>query len=181
MPEKARKRCLAKMDKVYIGIDPGASGYICALAPETNEVEFIKTIEKPHIIYQSLINLRKDFIIKMIMIEDVHSIPLVSAKSNFNFGFNCGLLYGIIGSTGIGLDKVQPKVWQKYIGLITPVRKKGAPKIPSAVRNQKIKKDVAAICERLYPEINIRGPKGGLQDGKSDALMIAHYASHIYR
>ena len=52
-------------------------------------------------------------------------------------------------------------MWQKSIG----VKAKG----------KAIKKDVADICSRLYPLVDIYGPRGGLQDGLSDALMIAHY------
>jgi len=62
---------------------------------------------------------------------------------------------------------VQPKKWQKTIG----VTKKG----------KEIKKEVASICSRLYPDAEIYGPKGGLLDGKSDALMIAHYAFLNYK
>lgn len=169
------------MEKAYIGIDPGASGYICALAPESNSVEFIANTEKPHIIQKAVKHLFINYDLKKIMIEDVHSVFGASAKANFNFGFNCGLLYGIIRSAGIGLDTVQPKVWQKHIGIVTRIRKKGAPVIPATVRKKELKKDIAAICERLYPHVNIRGTRGGLIDGKSDALMIAHYTSHIYR
>jgi len=168
-------------ETVYVGIDPGAKGYICALAPASRSINFLSNEEKPKYLFDSVINLASNFNVKMIMIEDVHSIPNSSAKSNFNFGFNLGLLYGILGSAGCGIDKVQPKIWQKHIGIITPVRKKGAPKIAPAIRSKKLKNDVAAICERLYPEVSIRGPKGGLLDGKSDALMIAHFASHKYR
>ncbi len=114
------------------------------------------------------------------MIEDVHSIYGASAKSTYNFGFNTGLIHGIVRSTGLGLDTIQPKIWQKYIGLVMPAVKKGAAPI-AALRKNKIKQDVAAICERLYPQVNIRGNKGGIIDGKSDALMIAHYCSHKYR
>ena len=167
--------------KIVLGIDPGASGYICALAPELKNAEFMSNKEQPHIIYEWLTELTEHYTVSHVMIEDVHSLGNVSAKSNFNFGFNCGLLHGVIGCTAIGLDMVQPKVWQKYIGIRTPVRKKGAPKVPASVRSKKLKQDVAAICQRLYPKIVIHGPKGGLIDGKSDALMIAHYASHLYK
>lgn len=168
---------------VYIGIDPGSKGYVCALEPGSKSVEFIQNTAKPQHIFKliSSLNKHEDYYLNMVMIEDVHSIFGTSSKSNFNFGFNVGLLHGIVGSVGCGMDTVQPKVWQKYIGIVPPVRKKGAPKIKASVRSNKLKQEIAAICERLYPEVNIRGPKGGLLDGKSDALMIAHYCSHIYR
>lgn len=167
--------------KVYIGIDPGASGYICALAPEVKDIVFFPNTDKPKNIYESLIYLRDRHTVMAVIIEDVHSLFGMSAKSNFNFGRNLGLLYGIIQSAGMGVDVVQPKVWQKEIGVITPKKIIGAPITPPAVRKRKLKEDIAKICERLYPEAEIRGPKGGLLDGKSDALMIAHYASIKYR
>jgi hypothetical protein len=167
--------------QVFIGIDPGASGYICMLAPELNQAEFISNKEQPHLIFEELNSVIEHYSVNKVMIEDVHSLPTVSAKSNFSFGFNLGLLHGIIGCNGIGLDLVQPKVWQKYIGIKTPVKVKGAPKVKASVRTRQLKLEVADVCQRLYPKIVIHGPKGGLQDGKSDSLMIAHYASHIYR
>jgi len=167
--------------QVFIGIDPGASGYICILAPDLDRAEFISNKEQPHIIHQQLKEVKEDYSLCKVMIEDVHSLPTVSAKSNFSFGFNLGLLHGIIGCSSIGLDLVQPKVWQKAIGIKPPVKVKDAPKVKAAVRTRQLKQEVASICQRLYPKIIVHGPKGGLQDGKSDALMIAHYASLKYR
>jgi len=101
------------------------------------------------------------------MIEDVHSIFGTSAKSNFNFGFNTGLITGIARSSGATVDLVTPKKWQKHIGVKT--------------KGNAIKKEVAEICNRLYPHISVKGPRGGLLDGLSDSLMIAHYAYHLYK
>ena len=109
---------------------------------------------------------QKEFNVVVAMIEDVHAIFGTSAKSNFNFGYNTGLVTGVVQASGISLDKVAPKKWQKFIG----VKSKG----------KLIKKEVATICERLYPNASIRGPRGGLLDGKSDSLCIAHYAALTY-
>lgn len=165
---------------VYVGIDPGSSGYICALEPGSNNVNFMANIDKPIDLYNGLIHISEHYNLKMAMIEDVHSLGTMSAKSNFSFGWNCGLLHTILQCAAIPYDKVQPKAWQKFIGVKTKVRKKGAPKVPAAVRTRELKNEIAAICERLYPHVSVRGPKGGLKDGKSDALMIAHYCSLIY-
>jgi hypothetical protein len=98
------------------------------------------------------------------MLEDVHSLPLVSAKSNFSFGYNLGVVTTIAIASNVMVDKVTPKKWQKFIGV--------------TVKGDGIKKDVAAIATRLYPDAHIYGPRGGLLDGRSDALMIAHYAAY---
>ena len=107
-----------------------------------------------------------EFNLAVIMIEDVKSLFGMSAKSNFSFGYNVGVVNTLALASEVAVDNVMPKKWQKHVG----VRAKG----------KDIKKDVASICDRLYPHVSIRGPKGGLQDGKSDALMIAHYASQIF-
>ena len=156
------------MDKLiaYIGVDPGAKGQFCLLVPETKAVSFISTIEKPTDIMSWLRGCNHTYNVAVIMLEDVHSIYGMSAKSNFGFGYNVGVVNALSRASGNSVDLVTPKVWQKHVG----VRAKG----------KDIKKDVAAICDRLYPSVSIRGPKGGLQDGKSDSLMIAHYASQIF-
>jgi len=153
--------------KVYIGVDPGAKGYFCLLAPSTKQIAFLSNIEQPHIIYQWLKTIESSYNLVVIMIENVHSIFGSSAKSNFEFGRNVGIINAVSLVTGNSVELVTPKVWQKFVG----VKKKG----------KEIKKEVAFICNRLYPKAPIYGPKGGLQDGKSDALMIAHYASQTFK
>jgi hypothetical protein len=151
---------------VFIGIDPGAKGSICVLAPNQNEVMFYPTTDKPFELLERILHLKETCDVKAIMIEDVHSIHGASAKSNFMFGYNVGVVNTLAQATGIMVMRVQPKVWQKHVG----VKAKG----------NDIKKEVASICDRLYPAVTIRGPRGGLLDGCSDALMIAHYVAQTY-
>ncbi len=153
--------------KAYLACDPGAKGFICLLVPDENHIEFVCNSEKPIEITKWLAHCKDHYDLRIAMIEDVHSIFGMSAKSNFSFGYNTGIITGIIQSQGIGLDKVAPKKWQKAVG----VKAKG----------KAIKEEVASIAERLYPQAEIRGAKGGLQDGKSDSLMIAHYAYLTYK
>jgi hypothetical protein len=152
---------------VIVGIDPGAKGSLCSLDTVSKSIWFIPTTALPHELYAWL---KRDDSIHMIGIEDVHAIYGTSAGSNFKFGFNVGLLHGIIGATQIGMDLVPPKVWQKETGIRF---KKG---MTSAMK----KKTVAAKALQLYPKAQLHGPKGGLLDGRSDALMIAHYLALKY-
>ncbi len=159
-----------------IGCDPGASGALCLLR--------LDSIKKPKIFFLDnstpikemntwLVTANNEMLIRMSIIEDIHSLPLVSAKSNFIFGKNLGIVSTLLGLQEFGLDKVQPKVWQKYAGV--PVKKKGVKRTPKQLKNI-----VAEICDRIYPDCAIRGPQGGLKDGRSDALLIAHYCAHKY-
>lgn len=151
----------------FIGIDPGKAGAICVLIPKTKQVAFKKTTDNPGELHAWIKRIHREHILRVIMIEKVHAIQGTAAGTNFNFGFNTGLVTGIAMSTGASVDLVTPKKWQSYAG----VKAKG----PA------IKKDVAGICQRLYPKVNVHGPRGGLLDGLSDSLMIAHYASHLYK
>ena len=101
-----------------------------------------------------------------VWIEDVHSLFGMSAKSNFGFGRNLGLAIAIsqIATKGEVAKTVTPKIWQKYIGI--------------TAKGKDIKKQISEIAIKLYPTANIYGKRGGLLDGRSDALMIAHYGLH---
>lgn len=151
----------------FIGCDPGAKGQFCLLVPKTKQVAFMPTTEKPLVLLDWFQRIDKELNLVVTMIEDVHSIHGTSAKSNFNFGYNVGVVNTIPLSAGSTVDRVKPKVWQKHVGV--------------KARSKTIKQDVADICDRLYPKVDIRGPRGGLLDGLSDALMIAHYASQTFK
>lgn len=142
---------------IYCGIDPGSKGYVCLLDPTNNTAGFMPCASSSNALfaYFTTANPRK------IMVEDVHSLFGMSAKSNFNFGYNVGFIQALAMMPPCGMDLVQPKVWQKAIGV-----KPGS---------KTIKQDVAKICQRLYPQVDIYGPRGGLIDGKADSLMIAHF------
>ena len=152
------------MPDVYIGIDPGASGALCALLAKQNKMIFKDTTEDPSKLIEWIDQIKTGYNLRVIMIEDVHSLPLVSAKSNFSFGYNLGVITTIAMACNVMVDKVPPKKWQKFAG----VKEKG----PA------IKKEVAEIASRLYPNAVLHTPRGRLLDGRSDALMIAHYAAY---
>ena len=156
---------MPKDTKVYIGIDPGSKGSLCAMS-EDSGILFIDYTEDIPVLASWLSAIDDRYTIQMCMIEDVHSIYGVSAKSNFNFGKNVGILHGLIRGLKLPLDLVQPKKWQKEFGCKT--------------KGKDLKKEIASICRRLYPECDIYGPKGGLLDGRSDALGIAHYLRKTY-
>jgi len=151
----------------FMGIDPGAKGSFCLLVPSTKQIAFMSTIAKPLELMKWFQTIDIELNLAIIMIESVHSIYGMSAKSNFSFGRNLGRVETISYCTGNMVDTVTPKVWQKFVG----VKSKG----------KAIKKNVADLCDKLYPHVNIYGPKGGLHDGKSDSLMIAHYASQTFK
>ena len=143
------------------GIDPGSNGAICVLDSQDPTYIALLDLKKATVwdIYHELFTHLPD----LIWIEDVHSLFGMSAKSNFTFGRNLGSIHAIaeINCFGRPPNTVAPKVWQKFAGV--------------TAKGKWIKKEVAQIATKLYPAANLRGKRGGLLDGRSDALMIAHY------
>ena len=148
------------------GIDPGANGAIAILDsknPDSVALLDLKktTINNIHNWLHSQLRFRGS----EIWVEDIHSMYGMSAKSNFSFGRNLGSILAITELLkGIPPKTVTPKVWQKYVGV--------------TAKGKAIKKQVAKIAQYLYPQAELHGKRGGLLDGRSDALMIAYYGLH---
>lgn len=143
------------------GIDPGVNGALCVLDSKDPAHVALLDLQK-YSIFEAATWLHKQAV-TTIWIEDVHSLFGMSAKSNFGFGRNLGIVIAIseIVLSGAEIQTVTPKIWQKFIGI--------------TAKGPLIKKQVGQVASALYPAANIRGPKGGLLDGRSDALMICHY------
>lgn len=148
----------------YVGIDPGSQGAICLLNPLVGKAWFIDLKEDDHTIYETLLRARVNM--TRCALEDVHSLYGMSAKSNFNFGRHIGRIQTILKILDMPFELVQPKKWQKVCGI--PPRRE----LPEG---QDLKEYIALEAGRLYPDAELYGPRGGLKDGRSDALMIAHY------
>ena len=151
------------------GIDPGANGAICVLDSQDLAHVALLDLKKKSIteIYNWLDNEFSDpYFDNAIWIEDIHSMHGMSAKSNFSFGRNIGMLHGMceVFCSGCPPETVTPKVWQKFAGV--------------TAKGKAIKKQVAKIAQYLYPQAELHGKRGGLLDGRSDALMIAYYGLH---
>jgi len=152
------------------GIDPGATGAICVLDSHDPAHVALLDLKKKgvHEIYEWLGNELPVYPPKLnskIWVEDIHSMYGMSAKSNFSFGRNLGTVLTIAELIiDVTPNTVAPKVWQKYIGV--------------TAKGKAIKKQVAKIAQYLYPQAELHGKRGGLLDGRSDALMIAYYGLH---
>jgi len=147
-----------------LAIDPGQNGSTCCL-PTQGDIVFAD-----HNKYSSidLYTFMRNSQASVVAIEDVHSLFGMSAKSNFRFGYNLGLITTLSELLDIPIIKIQPKVWQKYIGCTKPSGKQ-------------LKKEVAEIANNLYPQAPLYGARGGLLDGRSDALMLAHFIKQNHK
>ena len=151
------------------GIDPGTNGAIAVLDSESPDSVALLDLKKNSVcdiwnwLQSETYEDYQEYPYPItIWVEDVHSMFGMSAKSNFGFGRNFGTVLTIAELlTGNDPNTITPKIWQKYIGI--------------TVKGKAIKKEVAKIAQGLYPNAELYGQRGGLLDGRADALMIAHY------
>lgn len=170
-------------NKVYIGIDPGKSGYVAIHTPEIGyETKPIPTIGDSVDIYE----LNK--IIKSVstyanlygyeihaVIEDVHAIFGVSAKSTFNFGHVLGLIEMAVVANNIPYTKVQPKAWQKEMWQGVSLQVKSSSTGKSVVTDTKKMSQLAA--HRLFPGMNFKRTERSKKDDDNiiDAVLMCEY------
>lgn len=141
---------------IIIGIDPGAKGAMCVLdgnIPRFIDFSLIKYIDE--------LKLHTDV---RACIEKVHAMPGQGVSSTFVFGQRLGELEGICLALGIPYSLVPPREWQKACG----------------IQPKSDKKRIANDLIKLYPQAELYGTRGGLLDGRSDSLGIAHYARLQY-
>lgn len=145
------------MDSI-VGIDPGASGSLCYIF-EDNSIEFIDF--KTNGLTNYITSL-KSILPQNVLLEKVHSFSRQGVKSMFSFGQRLGELEGMLQTLNLKYSFTTPQKWQKFCGVVPKSGKKG----------------VYTAISTLYPNAPLLGPKGGLLDGRCDALGIAHYLKH---
>ena len=135
-----------------IGIDPGNNGAACFLHPD-DFIQFM-TIEEVF-----------DLIIcdRYVYIESqTYNARQKGAGTNMrNYGKLEGFFRGIVGEWP---TLISPNKWQRNLN------------VPSNIEYADRKKWIGKKIHSLYPNAELYGPRGGLLDGRSDALAIAHYA-----
>lgn len=147
-----------------LGIDPGLSGAI-AILDDGQLVEIVdieasdSRINCAHL--SSLIHKHQpDFAI----CELVTSRPGQGVTSTFTFGHALGSITGVLSALGVPYLLIRPQAWQGHFDIQTSSKEK-----------QIHKQEIADLAQRLYPGASLYGPRGGLRDGRSDALLLAHY------
>lgn len=170
------------MEKTYIGVDPGAIGFITAIFPN-GEKEFYSIDENDDLNLNRIFRSIKERSWEVTaVLEDVHSIFGASAKSTFNFGEIKGILKGLLIANEIPYTLVQPKTWQQEIwinqDMIVSYKSvmRGGKEIKQKVVDTKSTSINAA--RRLFPSIDLRKNERckKIDDNKVDSLLMAEYA-----
>ena len=158
----------------YVGIDPGFEGALALTGPEG----FLGFLDTPAIsaagkskrhhdeigmvaALRSLVEPRPPGSV-LVVIEKVHSMPQQSSQSGFTFGTGFGIWRGIVATMALPSVLVDPRTWKK-------VCLQDVPKDDLAAQ--------AAVAGRWYPVAapGLKTPRGKVLDGRTDALLLAHY------
>lgn len=96
--------------------------------------------------------------------ELVSSRPGQGVTSTFTFGHALGSITGVLSALGVPYLLIRPQVWQGHFSIQSSSKDKAAHK-----------QEIADLAHCLYPAASLYGPRGGLRDGRSDALLLARY------
>lgn len=139
-------------ERIYLGVDPGASGAIAAITPAG--VCWVKLSETPADVSDFLRDLKAKWGREVIgCLERVNAMPGQGVSSTFKFGWSAGFVEGLLVAHGVPFSHVSPAKWQGALGCRT-----GGDKNVSKRRAQE-----------LWPGTKITHTN-------ADALLLAEYA-----
>lgn len=159
----------------YLGIDPGLSGGLAIISTDGIAQAFRMPRTEPDIarLFEQRI---KPAGISFCIIEAVHSFPGQGVSSSFTFGRNAGLLIGLLLAHKIPFEEIQPRAWQKALGIPPRVKKPRKPKpfmnYPAEETQSEWKNRLKIKAQQLFPEVDVTLYT-------ADALLIAETAKRI--
>lgn len=189
------------MKEIFIGIDPGKSGFICIYNPllkkhtfyempyhKVETGEFLKSGKpkmksefNPQGLVDIVYKISSDFneYKKFVCIEEVIGRQGWSAQNNFNFGYTAGMQKLMMLFLRTEVVMVRPQRWQG-------VMYKGYDKVmkPSSTGKTMIhdtKATSALVSKDMAPEIDFRKTERSknIDDNKTDAFLLCEYLKKI--
>ena len=153
---------------LFIGIDPGLSGAICVLDLNDNirfvdftDIDFfesgawlLEAVEQQKV---------------TVYLESPSMRPGNARGSDFKAAMNYGQILSSLKCYGFTPIEIRPQDWQKPMKLKTKSKER-----------KKHKQEIASKVKDRYPEAEIYGPRGGIKDGRSDALGIANHGKNLF-
>lgn len=142
-----------------VGIDPGTSGALCLMGLGTVDVHDMPgSMREVHELLTAWATMHD---IAAVALEQVTILPRDSKRSGATFMRHVGGLECLLELLGCPVLRPTPQQWGK--GLLRA--KTHARDKPSV--------DVVA---RMFPDVDLAGPRGGIKDGRADAVLIALWA-----
>lgn len=154
---------------IFVGIDPGKHGAIAWMDGERKQVEVadcpLVAGENDYFgMWKALQNASWNGAAQTVVtMEKVHAMPTDGKCSAFSFGVGYGAWLAIAGMLRLTPNLVAPQTWKRTM--------------LAGVANDK-KAEATALKQRFmgHPVVSqLHGPRGGLRDGRVDALLLAEY------
>jgi len=162
------------MKEVYIGIDPGAKGFMCLQVCGHSEIRYIPLRDGKEVnpeIRKTLESIVVDFKDIIACVEQVHAMPGQGRTSIFTFGVNYGYILGILHAYAIPVVHVPPMVWQREMWTAPD-------KVRTADGKINTKQTSYLAARRLHPTLTFRRNERckNFDDNMVDATLICDYA-----
>jgi len=147
----------------YFGIDPGQKGAV-AIVGDSGLIDILDW--SPDIVdrmSEALAGVRGN---AFATIEQQQSMADQGRASIFTTGQGYGEYIGALKALKVPHQTVRPQDWMKCL------------RIPGGMELRERKMVIAKRVAAMFPDAKLYGPKGGLRDGRSDALGIAAFGRH---
>lgn len=154
---------------LVLGIDPGHKGALAIYGDGMMIVDdmpiFHMTIGKKKrpridaVALQDALEAAKAIGVELAVLEAVGGRPKQSASAGFVFGYGVGMVYMGLVQAKIPIETISPQVWKKIMRV--PVDEDGIQK----------------RADEVFPDHRslLRGPKGGVRDGRIEAAFLAKF------
>lgn len=162
------------MNKFFFGIDPGFTGAIAWIDAYGEQIgvedlpvtgvgkkrEF-DLVALNALIYHKIACVKHDCVVGL---ENPTTRPGEGAERCKRFGEGIGMLKALLTAHLVGYDCISPNLWKGRLGL-------------PGKQDPNANKAGAQLIVTHYPSTEhlVYGPRGGVKDGRLDALLIAHW------
>lgn len=173
------------MKKIFVGVDVGQNGGIFAMREDRSvilkeavpkkgtDIDYLEMLDIFKRISQTPRSKDEEIVV---IIEDVHSLFGMSAKSNFSFGHVKGVKEAMVMALDYAYKLIPPKKWQKAVWMPEDIVEEPAGK------SNRVKKDTKATslnaAKRIFPDVDFTRSARATKphDGIIDAALMAEYA-----
>lgn len=153
-------------EKVFVGIDPGATGAIALISPDGGFVEVHDCPEDERMVADLVRGLRLAHQIVGVVVERQQAMPKQGVASTFKIGQNYGVWLGILAAFDLPLKILRANEWKAGLGY--------PPGDYEASKRHSL-----ALARRRWPTaMDYLGRKK--DNGRAEALLLADRARGIF-
>jgi crossover junction endodeoxyribonuclease RuvC len=154
----------------YIGIDPGKQGAVAVLSEDGFPMLYDCPLVGKELDVVSMATLLRPYceLGAVAILEKVGARPGQGVVSMFSFGVGYGMWRGILAAFGARVHLVAPQTWKAAM-----------------LRDTDKSKDASVLTAMsLFPGLaakQLTGSRGGIKDGRAEALLLAEYGRRTNR